>query len=90
MLSWIIRSINLPKNLELQQSSLISEFDIKTASDIQTALKELLSKTIQEMIEEEMSEHLGYNKSERSSTGTDYRNGYNNKQITSNFGKLSI
>ena len=46
MLSWIIRSINLPKNLELQQSSLISEFDIKTASDIQTALKELLSKTI--------------------------------------------
>ena len=71
-------------------SSLISEFDIKTASDIQTALKELLSKTIQEMMEEEMSEHLGYNKSERSSTGTDYRNGYNNKQITSNFGKLSI
>ena len=71
-------------------SSLISEFDIKTASDIQTALKELLSKTIQEMMEEEMSEHLGYNKSERSSTGIDYRNGYKNKQVTSNFGKLSI
>ena len=33
-------------------SSLISEFDIKTASDIQTALKELLGKTIQEMMEE--------------------------------------
>ena len=33
-------------------SSLISEFDIKTASDIQTVLKELLGKTIQEMMEE--------------------------------------
>ena len=33
-------------------SSLISKFDIKTASDIQTTLKELLGKTIQEMMEE--------------------------------------
>ena len=37
-----------------------------------------------------MSEHLGYNKSECSSTGTDYCNSYKNKQVTSNFGKLSI
>ena len=44
-------------------SILISKFDIKPASYIQTALKELLVKTIQEMMEEEMSEHLGYNKS---------------------------
>lgn len=39
---------------------LLQEYDIETADDIQDALKDLLSGTIQEMLEAEMDDHLGY------------------------------
>lgn len=38
---------------------MIEEYDIKTAADIQDVLKDLLGRTIQEMLETEMNEHLG-------------------------------
>ena len=47
-------------------ASLIQEYDIKTAEDIQEALKDLLGGTIQEMMEAELDEHLGYDEYERS------------------------
>ena len=43
---------------------LLEEYDIKTAEDIQDALKDLLGGTIKEMMEAEMDEHLGYEKSD--------------------------
>lgn len=54
---------------------LLQEYDIETAEDIQDALKDLLGGTIKEMMEAEMDDHLGYQKSERSDSD-DYRNGY--------------
>ena len=42
------------------------EYDIQSAEDIQDALKDLLGGTIKEMMEAEMDDHLGYEKSERS------------------------
>ena len=54
---------------------LLEEYDIETAEDIQDALKDLLGGTIKEMMEAEMDDHLGYEKSERSDND-DYRNGY--------------
>lgn len=39
---------------------LLDEYDIKSAKDIEDALKDLLGGTIQEMLESEMDEHLGY------------------------------
>ena len=42
---------------------LLEEYDIKTARDIEDALKDLLDGTIQEMLEAEMDEHLGYHMS---------------------------
>ena len=45
---------------------LLQEYDIETAEDIQNALKDLLGGTIKEMMEAEMDDHLGYEKSERS------------------------
>lgn len=41
-------------------SAFIEEYDIKTADDIQGALKDLLGGTIKSMMEYEMDEHLGY------------------------------
>ena len=54
-------------------AGLIQEYNIKTAEDIQEALKDLLGGTIQEMMEAELDEHLGYDEYERSDN-PDYRN----------------
>ena len=54
---------------------LLQEYNIESAADIQEALKDLLGGTIKEMMEAEMDEHLGYEKSERSDND-DYRNGH--------------
>ena len=66
---------------------LLEEYDIQTAEDIQDALKDLLGVTIKEMMEAEMDDHLGYEKSERSDND-DYRNGY--KRVNSSYGSMEI
>ena len=57
--------------------------------DIQDALKDLLGGTIKEMMEAEMEDHLGYEKSERLDND-DYRNGYKRKRINSSYGSMEI
>lgn len=69
--------------------SLLSEYDIQSAQDIQNALKDLLGGTIKEMLEAEMENHLGYEKSERSDSD-DYRNGYKSKTVQSSIGEVEI
>ena len=68
---------------------LLEEYDIETAEDIQDALKDLLGGTIKEMMEAEMDDHLGYQKSERSDSDN-YRNGYKSKQVNSSYGTMTI
>ena len=51
---------------------LLQEYDIETAEDIHDALKDLLGGTIKEMMEAEMDDNLGHQKSERSDSD-DYR-----------------
>ena len=68
---------------------LLQEYDIQSAEDIQEALKDLLGGTIKEMMEAEMDEHLGYQKSQRSDRD-DYRNGYKSKRINSSYGTMDI
>lgn len=55
-------------------SALLNEYDIKSAEDIQDALKDLLGGTIQSMMEAEMDHHLGYEPYERSDNSNS-RNG---------------
>ena len=68
---------------------LLQEYDIQSAEDIQEALKDRLGGTIKEMMEAEMDEHLGYQKSQRSDSD-DYRNGYKSKRINSSYGTMDI
>ncbi len=68
---------------------LLKEYDIQSAEDIQDALKDLLGGTIKEMMEAEMDDHLGYEKSQRSDSG-DYRNGYKRKRVNSRYGSMEI
>ena len=68
---------------------LLEEYDIKTAEDIQAALKDLMGGTIQEMLEAELDEHLGYSSYERSDN-SNYRNGRKTKKIRGNLGETEI
>lgn len=68
---------------------LLEEYDIKSANDIEDALKDLLGGRIQEMLESEMDEHLGYQEYE-CSDNPDYRNGKKTKKIHSSFGETEI
>ena len=68
---------------------LLQEYDIQSAADIQEALKDLLGGTIKEMMEAEMEDHLGYEKSERSDSD-DARNGYKSKRINTSYGSMEI
>ena len=70
-------------------AGLIQEYNIKSAEDIQEALKDLLGGTIQEMMEAELDEHLGYDEYERSDN-PDYRNGVKHKKLRSSYGKIPI
>ena len=70
-------------------STLIEEYDIKTAEDIQEALKDLLGGTIKSMMEAEMDEHIGYEKYQYSDT-TNYRNGVKKKNTRSTFGEFQV
>lgn len=69
--------------------NLLQEYDIQSAEDIQDALKDLLGGTIKEMMESEMDEHLGYQRSQRTDK-EDSRNGYKSKRINSSYGSMDI
>ena len=58
--------------------------DCKNTGDIQTKLKRLFAGTIEQMLEAEMEEHIGYEKNsvEGNNSGNS-RNGYNRKTVIS-------
>ena len=70
-------------------AELIEEYDIRTAKDIEDALRNLMGGTIQEMLETELDEHLGYSSYERSDS-SNYRNGKKTKKIHENLGETEI
>lgn len=83
------RKRRLNENKKNIIASLIEEYDIQTAADVQEALKDLLGGTIQEMMEAELDNHLGYESYERSDN-PDYRNGTKSKTLRSTVGEIPI
>ena len=67
----------------------LSLYDIESTSDIEHAIKDLLGGTIQQMLEAEMDQHLGYEKYQHSAN-PDSRNGYKTKQVDGKQGRLTI
>lgn len=54
-------------------------------------LKDLFSSTIQEMLEVELDEHLGYERYDnKNKATTNSRNGYRNKTVRSDFGNVTL
>ena len=68
---------------------LIEMYDIKTAADIQEALKDLLCGTIQSMLETELEEQVE-TREEADPEYHDSRNGYKPKKLRSSMGEIPI
>ena len=65
--------------------------DCKSTGDIQSKLKRLFAGTIEQMLEAEIEEHLGYEKnSNEGDNSGNSRNGYNRKDIISDYGTSEI
>ena len=72
-------------------ADLIEMYGIQTTADLQDALKDLLGGTIQEMLESELDEHLGYERGEQTEVQkTNYRNGHKPKTLKSSTGEIEI
>lgn len=65
--------------------------ECQSTEDIQSQLKRLFAGTIEQMLEAEMEEHLGYEKhASNGKNSGNSRNGYNRKTITSDYGESEI
>ncbi|MBR1737981.1 MAG: IS256 family transposase [Firmicutes bacterium] len=65
--------------------------ECKSTADIQDKLKQLFAGTIEQMLEAEMEEHLGYEKNSiLGNNSGNSRNGYGRKTITSDYGECEI
>lgn len=65
--------------------------DSQSTEDIQSKLKRLFAGAIEQMLEAEMDEHLGYDKNSIAGNNTgNSRNGYNHKTIISDYGESEI
>ena len=65
--------------------------NIKTADDLNSAFREMYKDVIQVMLENEMTNHIGYDKGSKTVKETDNRrNGYSDKKVRSSFGELLL
>lgn len=69
----------------------IKDNNIKTADDIQNALKEMFAETLQEMLEAEIEDSLGYaNNDRKNKETTNRRNGHSPKSVRSQYGDIDL
>jgi transposase-like protein len=74
-----------------QLRQFIKENNLKSAVDVQDALKELFADTLQEMLEAEMDDSLGYAKNDdKNKNTTNRRNGHSQKKVRSQYGEIDL
>ena len=75
---------------EMELVSLLMQ-DCESTGDIQSKLKRLFAGSIEQILEAETGEHLGYDKHSALDIGSgNSRNGYNRKNIISEYGECEI
>lgn len=60
---------------------IIDEYGVTSLNDIANALKDLLGETLQEMLDTEFDEHMGYDKYDQTVKKDNYRSGTSKKQL---------
>ena len=84
------KSKNILTEKEMELVSLLLQ-DCESTGDIHSKLKRLFAGSIEQMLESEMDEHLGYTKNSIKGNNTgNSRNGYNKKTIISDYGTSEI
>lgn len=77
---------NGKKLLEILQEN----YDIETARDLSSALKNMFKDALQEMMNAEFDNSMGYEKNDKISEKTNYRNGTTKKNLKSEFGEFEF
>lgn len=70
-------------------NELLANNEINNAGDLQAVLKEIMGSAIETMLEDELTEHLDYEK-HQSSYGSNKRNGTTGKKVRSSYGEMDI
>ncbi|MGN0595171.1 MAG: transposase, partial [Hominimerdicola sp.] len=86
--------------MEKASKELLKEFvnsqKFTSTTDIMNSMKELFSDVLQQVMEAELEEKLGYEKSQRvsefaeSGTQKNYRNGYSKKTVKTQLGEVDV
>lgn len=74
------------KILEILQEN----YEIETAGDLSTALKDMFKDALQEMMNAEFDSSMGYSKYDKTLEKTNYRNGSTKKKLKSEFGEFEF
>ena len=65
-------------------------YNIKTAQDLSSALKDMFKGALQEMMNAEFDNSMGYSKYDKTTEKTNYRNGTTKKKLKSEFGEFDF
>lgn len=65
-------------------------YDIKTAQDLSSALKDMFKGALQEMMNAEFDSSMGYSKYDKKAEKNNYRNGTTKKKLKSEFGEFDF
>lgn len=72
-------------------SKLVKEFDLKSVQDIEQLFKDMFSPMLQDMLEAELDDHLGYERYERTEEPSkNSRNGHSAKTVSTSFGTAEL
>ena len=69
---------------------IIDEYGVTSPTDITNALKDLLGETLQDMLNSEFDEHMGYDKYDQKTDKTNYRNGTSKKTVKISQGNIDL
>lgn len=70
---------------------ILSNYDLKTAEDVQCALKQIFGPIFESMLKGEMENHLGYGEYERNEKAkNNNRNGYSAKTLKTTMGEIPV
>ena len=65
-------------------------YEIETAQDLSSALKDMFKGALQEMMNAEFDESMGYSRYDKTTEKTNYRNGTTKKNLKSEFGEFEF
>ena len=69
---------------------IMENYEINNATDLQEAIKEMFKGTLQDMMNAEFDNQIGYEKSDNIVPKENYRNGYSSKRVKSKYGEVDL